>query len=273
MLLQEPAESPYDIRFDLLGFPVRIAWSFWLGSAFFGYNLVEAMDRGYFIYIENRNSDLGLPWESPGRAQLLLMWAVCLLVSILIHELGHALAFRQNGIESRIVLYHFGGLAIPTSSYSQRRGFRETSEVSNLWISFAGPLAQFGSAVVVVVGLMSMSLYVPGLPGFLVGINDKFNGNYIESPLAIVLAVFYLWPSVMWSLLNLLPVWPLDGGQMTRSLFVMFGGNVEQSLWISMVVAVSLAFYAFQVTGSLFNTLFLLSFAFANYQELSGPRY
>ena len=85
-----------------------------------------------------------------------------------------------------------------------------------------------------------------GLPWFLDGLNDTFEGKSIENQLLRVLVYFYLWPSILWSLLNLVPVWPLDGGRITRSLMVMFGGNVEQSLWISMVVAVSIAVYAFR---------------------------
>ncbi len=260
MLLQEPAESPYDIWFNLLGFPVRISWSFWLGSVVLGFNLVEAIDRGF--------GD-----ESPGRLLLLLMWSACVLVSILIHELGHALAFRQNGIESKIVLYHFGGLATPTNSYSQRRGFGATSEASNFWIALAGPLAQLASAAVVIMIVLSTSHYVPGLPWFLDGLNDTIEGKSIENQLLRVLVYFYLWPSIWWALLNLVPVWPLDGGRVTRSLMVMSGGNVEQSLWISMVAAVSIGIYAFRFMDQPFMALFMLSFAFANYQELSGPRY
>ena len=41
------------------------------------------------------------------------IWTGAVLVSIVIHELGHAIAFRYYGIASDIVLYQFGGLAIP----------------------------------------------------------------------------------------------------------------------------------------------------------------
>ncbi len=107
MLLQEPPETPYDLRFQLLGFPVRVSWTFWLGAVVFGYEFARQID---FIAMA-----AGL--NSPGAGPLLLLWILCLLVSILIHELGHALAFRQFGIQSSIVLYHFGGLAIPIGSF------------------------------------------------------------------------------------------------------------------------------------------------------------
>ncbi len=254
MLLQEPAESPYDVQFSVLGVPVRVSWTFWLGCVVLGYNLVDAMDRGFGN-------------DSPGRLALLLMWSACVLVSILIHELGHSLAFRQSGIGSKIVLYHFGGLAIPTNSYSSRRGFGGPSEASNLWIAFAGPLAQLCSAVVVIMAVMASSHYVPGLPGFLQVLNDTFEGDWFQSKTLYALVYFYLWPSILWALLNLVPVWPLDGGRVTRSLVLMSGGRVEYSLYVSIAFAVALGAYAWSLEQP-FMGMFMFWFAVTNYQEL-----
>ena len=58
-------ETPYDLRFRLLGIPVRIHPMFWLIMALLGW--------------ENRN--LGA----------VLLWVACALVSILVHEFGHGL--------------------------------------------------------------------------------------------------------------------------------------------------------------------------------------
>ncbi len=254
MLLQEPNSSPYDVHFSVLGFPVRIAWTFWLGCVVLGYNLVDGMDRQF--------GD-----GSPGRLALLLMWSACVLVSILIHELGHTLAMRQAGMDSKIVLYHFGGLAIPTSSFSRSRGFGGTSEASNLWIAIAGPLAQLASAAVVILAVMASSHYVPGLPWFLESLNDTIEGDWFESDAIIALLYFYLWPSIVWALLNLVPVWPLDGGRVSRSLFLMLGGRVEYSLYVSIACAVALAAFAYNI-GQPFMAMFMFWFAFTNYQEL-----
>ncbi len=137
MLLQEPAHSPYDLRFHLMGFPIRISWTFWLMGVVFGYSLVQSLDMAFQM-------------ASPGILPLLILWTFCLLVSILIHELGHALAFRQFGMNASIVLYHFGGLAIPTSSFSPGRSSGSLSPKQDIWISLAGPLAQITSAAVLV---------------------------------------------------------------------------------------------------------------------------
>ena len=124
MLLQEPPHSPYDLRFQLMGFPVRISWSFWIMAVIFGYSLVQLMDMRWGM-------------ASPGMMPMLILWTLCLLVSILIHEMGHALAFRQYGMNASIVLYHFGGLAIPTSTFTPGRSFGSLKPEQDIWISFA----------------------------------------------------------------------------------------------------------------------------------------
>ncbi len=166
MLLQEPAHSPYDLRFHLLGFPVRVSWTFWIAGVVFGYGLVQGLDQ-YFRE------------ASPGILPMLLLWNLCLLVSILIHELGHALAFRQNGMHASIVLYHFGGLAIPTGSYSPNRNSGRLTPKQDIWISFAGPLAQITSAAILVAAVkaagyrLTVFAWMPGpfykIPGVLEG--------------------------------------------------------------------------------------------------------
>ena len=50
---------------------------------------------------------------SAGGILQLLVWVAVVFVSILFHELGHALAFRFYGQPSRIVLYMAGGMTVP----------------------------------------------------------------------------------------------------------------------------------------------------------------
>jgi stage IV sporulation protein FB len=271
MLLQEPAESPYDLRFQLFGFPIRIAWSFWIGSLIFGFYLVQGLDQ----YL----AELG-----PGIAALYVLWALCLLVSILIHELGHALAFRQNGVESSIVLYHFGGLAIPRESWGSGTSVTRLSAKQDLWIALAGPLLQIASAAVLI-GLFKLSDYrldqaidgwvYPWVPLGLGTIIAESEGKMIDSPGLFALLVFYAWPSIVWGLLNLVPVWPLDGGRITRSLILIRGGNTVQSLWISLIAAGLMAAYGL-TNGQMFLGILFMSLAITNYQMIQqsgGWRY
>jgi stage IV sporulation protein FB len=250
MLLQEPGHSPYDLRFHVLGFPVRVSWSFWLAGVIFGFSLVRSMDEM-----------LGL--SSPGMLPLLMLWSVCLLVSILIHELGHALAFRQNGMNASIVLYHFGGLAIPTSSYSPDRFHGQLTPKQDIWISFAGPLAQFVSAMVLVAAVKAAGYQAP-VPWPLTEVPGLTDGKQIDSHGLYALLLFYIFPSVLWAILNLVPVWPLDGGHISSSIVKLRGGDDAQALWISVIAAGLLAAYGFfngqQYMGFLFLVLGVTNF-------------
>ena len=257
MLLQAPQESPYDLRFSFWGFPVRVSWSFWLGALVFGYGLVDSFDYG-------------LQQASPGRAPLLLLWGLCMLVSILIHELGHAVAFRAYGIRSSIVLYHFGGLAIPGGASMPGRSINALGSRADLWIALAGPAAQLGSAALVV-ALVKLAGYqvliFRHFPAGLDRIPGVLDGNPIDSAGLLSMVSFYIFPSVLWALLNLIPVWPLDGGRIARSLVLMGGGDVRQSLWISLIAAGAMAAYGFQSQNMFLGILFI-SLAITNFQML-----
>jgi len=257
MLLQEPAHSPYDLRFQLLGFPVRVSWTFWLAGVVFGYGLVQSLDY-YF-----RDA-------SPGIMPLLLLWTLCLFVSILIHEMGHALAFRQNGIHASIVLYHFGGLAIPHSSYSPGHSPGRLRPQQDIWISLAGPLAQLASAAVLVAAVkaagyrLTVFTWMPGpfekIPGLL-------QGAEIDSAGLFSLVAFYIFPSVLWAIMNLVPVWPLDGGHIMKSIIQMRGGNMSQALWVSVIAAGLMAAYGFSNGQQYMGFLFLV-LGITNFQAL-----
>ena len=114
----------------------------------------------------------------------MVVWALCVLLSILIHELGHALAFRYYGIQSSIVLYHFGGLAIPTSSYMPGRSVSRLGERQQLIISAAGPALQLLSAFVVIL-LVKMGGYsvlaFDLMPSFLSRLPWVGEGEMIDS--------------------------------------------------------------------------------------------
>ena len=261
-MLQAPNDSPYDLRFQFLGFPVRISWSFWIGAIIFGHQLAQSFDRGF--------QEL-----SPGMGPLLVTWVACLFVSILIHELGHALAFRQFGIYSTVVLYHFGGLAIPIGTSMPGRSLGRIPPRQDLWITFAGPLAQFVSAIVVMVLLRVLNYQIPDIGlGIheLPGISD---GEKKLSPPMYAAAYMYLWPSVFWAFLNLLPVLPLDGGRIAQALILIFGGTRLQALWLSVITAALVGGYAF-TNDHTFMGFFFLMFGvgcFQQIQQSGGWRY
>src|ERR671918_181438 len=66
----------------------------------------------------------------------LIEWLVVIFVSILVHELGHALAVRSFGLSPQIMLYSMGGL----TSWTDEKGI---SHAKHIAISLAGPFAGF----------------------------------------------------------------------------------------------------------------------------------
>ena len=213
MLIGEPAPTQGDLHFTIFGFPVRIHPMFWLLAFVFGLN-------------------------SPS-LPLVFVWVAAVLISILIHELGHALVLRRYGIRPRITLYGMGGLA----SYdpSQVRDQRAFSSFAQIAISAAGPLAGFlFAALIVVATILSRNSiliwfefpYGPRIESL--GINSRTLANFTDDLLFI---------SITWGLFNLLPVYPLDGGNISRELFLRFNSRegIRRSLTLSLAAAAGLA--------------------------------
>lgn len=258
MILQQPAESPYDIRFGLLGFSTRISWTFWLVAIVLGYDLAQ--------YIDSAFSD-----SSPGAFALLLIWIGCMAVSILIHELGHAVAFRRYGIESSIVLYYLGGLAIPVSSFRGSRSFRSVGSRQELIIAAAGPAFQIGSALIVILiawfADYRVSLLLELIPNQFKNVARFLDGQEFDNATTFALVNFYVWPSVLWGLLNLVPVLPLDGGRIAKAIIEMQGGASVNAMWLSVITAALLALYGFN-SNQMFLGIFFASLAINNYQAI-----
>ncbi|MFO1093658.1 MAG: site-2 protease family protein [Planctomycetaceae bacterium] len=178
---------------------------------------------------------------------LLLMWLGVLFVSILVHELGHATIANLFGYPPSIVLYHFGGLAFYEPAY----GYTTPKAIL---ISFAGPAFGFvlGGAV------YGLSQLVPPE-------NVSYVGRFALAQL--------FWVNIAWGLVNLLPVLPLDGGQITREVCLSAspyrGMTVTQ--WISIIVAGCVGAW-FLVDGQRYNGLFFILLAVQNYRELQQRR-
>lgn len=133
---------------------------------------------------------------------------ISLFVIVLIHEFGHALACRQvGGIADRIVLWPLGGIAFV--SPPRRPG-------AYLWSIAAGPLVNV--ILFPVLAFLSMMAQA-SLPGSDVAVFFR-HLNFIN---ALLLAF------------NLLPIFPLDGGQIVRGLLWFPFGEIR-SLQISSVI-------------------------------------
>jgi Zn-dependent protease len=82
------------------------------------------------------------------------------------------------------------------------------------------------------------------------------------------------WINLGWGVFNLLPVFPLDGGQISLAVLSHFypRSGADTALKISMVFAVGIAALAFWAHQTYIALLFG-SLAFENFQMLQGPRY
>lgn len=166
-------------------------------------------------------------------------------VSVLLHELGHAIAFRRFGIEPRISLYGFGGLTGGEGSLTPAR---------HIVVSLAGPLA-----ALCLLGLPALWLDLSGL---------------IDQPDLQVIVAQAVWINIGWSLVNLVPILPLDGGQVLASLIDMVTGGRGQRATevVSVVVAVAAGVVAVAF-GFLFGALLAAMFVALNLSALSRSRY
>jgi Zn-dependent protease/CBS domain-containing protein len=126
-----------------------------------------------------------------------------LFASLIIHELGHALAARRQGIEvKKIDLFLFGGLT--------QMGRDANTPAEEFKVAAAGPLATF-----------LFVLLCLGLDLALVGPNRlvhaaTLDGDVHITPVLLSLSWLLFW-NVLLLVFNLVPAFPLDGGRIARA--------------------------------------------------------
>jgi Zn-dependent protease len=263
VLLAEPSRTQFDLNFSLLGFPVRVHPFFWLMGIVIGFS----------------GSATGT-------------WIItCLLatfVSILIHELGHALMIRRYGREAYIVLYAMGGLAIegrprssdpfgnPWESYSPDYGQRARTPNEQILISAAGPGIQFILAAVIAgVVLASGGTIHPEFQGFIPTPVPELGGGLAKYANLEDLAYVMLQINIFWALLNLLPVLPLDGGQIALQIMTQQDpwGGMQKALWLSVITGGVMAVVGALVMRQMFVMLMFGSLALSSFltlQQMGG---
>jgi stage IV sporulation protein FB len=254
MLSFEPQRTAYDLHFQIAGIPVRVHPLFWLAALILGAN--------------------GM-WDAAGKVDpeagmQLLIWTGVLFVSILVHELGHACVMRYFGQVPRIVLYMLGGLAIADreSGFGFRPVSRRTPQ-QQILISLAGPAAGFLLASLTVALLISLGgefQFDSSRPPFFYSSVAPANAS---RPL-VMLINGLLFLNIFWGLVNLLPVLPLDGGQVARELFEMADhrNGLVRCLWLSVITGVVVAVGGWLFLHDMFVTLLFASLAASNYMTL-----
>jgi len=204
------------IRFSIFGIPVLVHPFFWITLALIG-------------------GALGA--NSPDAILRIFLFLLAGFISILVHELGHALTARKFGARSEIVLQAFGGYA----AYS---GVRLTRPQTFL-VTAAGP------AVQILLGLVLLQI-IPRLPEM--------------SPFGVYFLRVLVWISIVWALLNLLPVLPLDGGRLLDT--ILGPERIRITLWITVIVATLLAIVSWKAMRQPLLSIFMGMFAWQAWQAL-----
>ena len=165
-------------------------------------------------------------------------------ISILIHEFGHAIAMMRYNFRPNIELHSMGGLA-------HFGGSGRLTRKAAIIVSLAGPAAGLlaGLAMLPVKGLLS-----PGSPVVLQ-----------------VVVSMWLWVNLAWSLFNLLPILPMDGGRVAEDLMSTrpqgWQGARRLSIATAAVVVVAALFYQ-----KYFIAMMVAWFGGFNYQQLKEAR-
>ena len=210
---------PSSLDFSIGRFPVRVHWSFLLIALLIGLNVTNLLST--------------------------LTWVVVVFVSVLVHELGHAVVAERYGLFPSIQLHSMGGLTIFSRS-------RRLSHLQDILLSLAGPV--FGFALGGLVFALTLTLTNP--PVFL---------RYVLGQM--------LWVNIGWGVINLVPMLPLDGGQVMRSVWQWVRNSADERTPLLISIAVGVLAVA---AGLWFRQLWLAIlaawFTYNNFVRLQGGR-
>ncbi|MBN1356313.1 site-2 protease family protein [bacterium] len=211
----------------IFGIPITLDYSWFI---IFGL-IAWSLSGGYF-------ADLLPGVQGPVHWVMGIGAALLLFLSILFHEMAHALIARSKGIPIRgITLHVFGGVAEMKQEVDDPK--------SELKMAAAGPATSI--AIGLFFGLLTVlsgSIFLKAMFGYLFYIN-------------IVLAVF-----------NLIPGFPLDGGRILRAILWIYTGDMYQSTrWATLAGrAISYLFMAYgfvlMLSGVLFGGIWLVFIGF-----------
>lgn len=229
------------IEFTLFGVPIRIQPWHWIGLAIIGgaLNIRDASD--------------------------LLIVALFMIVgflAILLHELGHALVGRKlGGGGASIELVILGGF---TQHYNchlkgkQRAMVIAAGPASTLLFGVLG----FFLCLFLMNGSLPDTITVAS---YLIA-NPLIAFQFALEPGAMMQIYFVgcmLFVSFWWTLFNILPIYPMDGGQFLAE----YVKSLKKVHLIGMITAIVVGFLSFFIMGSFLLTAFMAFFAYSNFKN------
>ena len=201
------------LQFRLFGIPIGVHWMFVLLAAFLGG---------------------GLDARGPAAWRGVIVFMIAAFISILVHELGHALTGLRMGARSVFIQLHgMGGVAIfPDARFSRLR---------NIVVTAAGPLASILLAVL----FGAITMYV--------------SQTYAPKSEVGALGIYFLYTmaniNFIWAIFNLCPILPLDGGQILRD--ILGPRRIKLTCIIGFITLAIIAYLLWYLTGSLYNLLLI----------------
>lgn len=246
MKLVRKAVSVYNpaavIYFSLFGVHIRIHPSIWVSLALMAYLLCDP-EYGW----------LGMS-----------LFAVACFFCIFVHELGHALAGRWLGAcRPQIDMAWLGG--------SCSNNVCNLSRFKLVLTALAGPLASMAMALPVLLWMMFAYGDADGAAlRLLAMVCGMVPASVLEfcPPNVVLFCTYVVQVAVWWSVLNLLPIFPLDGGVVMYQLVA----SPRKMHMFSMIAGCVLAvvFFALALYPMFFILLFLI---LMNYQGLKHSPY
>ncbi len=185
---------------------------------------------------------IGVLYSGDGDINHILIWIVVIFISVLVHEFGHALTGLAFGQSVSIDLIALGGL-------TQRQG-PPLSLFKEFLIVLNGPMAGF---CLFIVCYALFSIYHDPTSLMTYALGAAVNVNFF------------------WTLVNLLPIQPLDGGKLLvifmEALFGLRG--VKIGYFIGVLLASALGLFYFAI-GAMLPGAILLMLAFESYRTWQG---
>jgi stage IV sporulation protein FB len=202
----------------------------------------------HFFFVFSALLALAFTFREPDLLTTGLLMVGVLLLSVALHELGHALAaLRVGGKVDAVVLGPVGGLISPRVPDEPE---------AKLFVALAGPIVHLSIAVIA-----ASVLAVAGNSQLLGLLNPLATPEDLVEPggTALIAAKITLWINWILMLLNLLPAYPFDGGPILRAmLWPAFGrrtarvitARVAMGLAVVLIVAASLLSLRNEFQGS-----------------------
>ena len=198
-----------------------LGWSWSLGrlrrvDIRFHFSVLFSVPIAYYLF---------KPVDTRGTVEALL-WVGGFLLFIFLHELGHTFAAQIVGVEVKSVfVWLLGGLT--------NLAYKPEKPAHNLFIAAAGPLVNMVLAFLCVAAYIL--LYIFFLPlssnvSLFLWVQTFANLFFSLALLNVILIGF-----------NLLPVYPLDGGNILHAVMEMFFGKPNAD-WITLVVSIPFLF-------------------------------